>query len=156
MMRLLTPKRLRESEESISGLADRQLDEFLQSGHCEFISAFAQPFSMLVIADLLGVPETDHQRFREGFGLTTDNFSMSSAKGDTPAESTSQDLNSLSWLYEWFAGYIEDRRREPGNDVLTDLALAKYPGWFDTRGDNRRPSGGRSVRLRPRDCADAR
>ena len=28
---------------------------------------------------------------------------------------------------DWFATYIEDRRREPGHDVLTDLALAKYP-----------------------------
>ena len=51
-------------------LADQQLDEFVADGHCEFISAYAQPFAMLVVADLLGVPEEDHQRFREGFGLT--------------------------------------------------------------------------------------
>ena len=31
--------------------------------------AYSQPFAMLVVADLLGVPEADHQRFREGFGL---------------------------------------------------------------------------------------
>ena len=50
-------------------LADRQLDEFVADGHCEFITAYSQPFAMLVVADLLGVPESDHQRFREGFGL---------------------------------------------------------------------------------------
>ena len=28
---------------------------------------------------------------------------------------------------EWFVEYIEDRRREPRDDVLTELALAKFP-----------------------------
>ena len=42
-------------------LADEQLDEFIANGKCEFLSAYAQPFSMLVIADLLGVPEEDHR-----------------------------------------------------------------------------------------------
>jgi cytochrome P450 len=35
--------------------------------------------------------------------------------------------NALHWLDDWFTRYIEDRRREPRNDVLTDLALATYP-----------------------------
>ena len=37
------------------------------------------------------------------------------------------DLNVLAWLDAWFADYIEDRRRQPRQDVLTDLALATYP-----------------------------
>ncbi len=35
--------------------------------------------------------------------------------------------NPLAWLDEWFAAYVEDRRREPRKDVLTDMALATYP-----------------------------
>jgi cytochrome P450 len=129
LMRLLTPKRLKENESIIGRLTDRQLDEFLPRGRCEFISAFAQPLSMLVIADLLGVPEAHYQLFREGFGLASNNnFSMSgAAESDTGTGPDYGELNSLSWLYDWFAGYIEERRREPRNDVLTDLALAKYP-----------------------------
>jgi cytochrome P450 len=46
-----------------------QLDELIEADRCEFISAYAQPFAMLVVADVLGVPEADHRRFREGFGL---------------------------------------------------------------------------------------
>ena len=65
VMRLLTPKRLKENEEFMWGLADRQIDEFIGEGHCEFISAYTQPFAMLAVADVLGVPEGDHQRFRE-------------------------------------------------------------------------------------------
>ena len=69
LMRLLSPRRLKQNEEFMWRYADRQLDEFVADGHCEFISAYSQPFAMLVVADLLGVPESDFQRFREGFGL---------------------------------------------------------------------------------------
>ena len=64
LMRLITPKRLKENEEFMWRLADRQIDEFVANGECEFISEFASPFAMLVIADLLGVPEADHEMFR--------------------------------------------------------------------------------------------
>ena len=102
-------------------LADHQLDEFVADGHCEFIEAYTQPFAMLVVADLLGVPEEDHQRFREGFGLGKSPGAV--GKG----EEGSVGQNPLAWLDEWFADYIEDRRATPRKDVLTDLALATYP-----------------------------
>lgn len=121
LMRLITTKRLKDNEAFIWRLADRQLDEFITEGRCEFISAYAQPFGMLVVADLLGVPETDHQRFREGFGLSASPGELG-AGGETDGE-----LNPLAWLDDWFAQYIEDRRRQPGTDVLTDLAMATYP-----------------------------
>jgi cytochrome P450 len=121
LMRLITPKRLKDNEAFMWRLADHQLDELVDKDHCEFIRSFAQPFAMLVVADLLGVPEADHQRFREGFGLSAAPGKIG-AGGDT-----GPDLNALAWLDEWFAEYIEDRRREPRQDVLTDLALATYP-----------------------------
>jgi cytochrome P450 len=121
LMRLITPKRLKDNEAFMWRLADRQLDEFIGDGRCEFISAFTQPFAMLVVADLLGVPEADHQRFREHFGLAGNPGEIGvSEQGD-------QDLNALGWLDDRFAQYIEDRRRAPGDDVLTHLALATYP-----------------------------
>jgi cytochrome P450 len=123
LMRLITPKRLKENEEFIWKLADRQLDEFIADGRCEFIRAYTQPFAMLVVADLLGVPEADFQAFRKGFGLSVAPGTMGVA-GD---EFTGGELNALSWTDEWFTRYIEDRRREPKGDVLTDLALATYP-----------------------------
>ncbi len=121
LMRLITPKRLRDNEEFMWRLADRQLDEFVADGRCEFISAYAQPFAMLVVADLLGVPEQDHQRFREGFGLSGSPGKLGAEGAEGPG------INALGWLDEWFADYIEDRRRRPRRDVLTDLALATYP-----------------------------
>ena len=68
LMRLITPKRLRENEEFMWRLADRQIDEFIASGSGEFIRGYGQPFAMLVVADLLGVPERDHELFRTQLG----------------------------------------------------------------------------------------
>jgi cytochrome P450 len=119
-MRLLTPKHLRENEAFMRRLADRQLDEFVAQGACEFISAYSQPFAMLVVADVLGVPEEDHDRFRAGFGMST-------GPGPIGGEGEGMGANALGWLDEEFARYIEDRRREPRGDVLTDLAQATYP-----------------------------
>ncbi|MBL7489615.1 cytochrome P450 [Frankia sp. AgB1.9] len=121
VMRMLTPKRLQENEAFIWRLADQQLDEFLADGRCEFIRAFAQPFAMLTVADVLGVPEADHERFRSGFGLTA-------TPGEVGAGGGHEDeLNALGWLDDTFARYIEDRRTAPRNDVLTQMAAATYP-----------------------------
>jgi cytochrome P450 len=119
LMKLITPKRLKENEEFMWRLADRQLDEFLAGGRCEFISQYSQPFALLVIADLLGVPEADHPQFRTRLG-------SSPTPGATSGEQMGE-LNALAWLDDRFKKYIEDRRREPRGDVLTGLALAKYP-----------------------------
>ena len=121
LMRLMTPKRLRDNEEFMWRLADQQLDEFVADGHCEFITAYSQPFAMLAVADLLGVPEEDQPRFREGFGLTGTVGEVGAGEAGSPSH------NPLGWLDEEFAQYVEDRRREPRQDVLTSLALATYP-----------------------------
>jgi len=126
VMRLLTPKRLKENEAFMWRSVDQQLDEFAVDGHCEFISAFAQPFAMLVVADVLGVPEEDHQTFRHFFGLAATPGEITAEPAPESADSQ-QPLNMLDSLDGWFATYIEDRRSTPRHDVLTDLALAKYP-----------------------------
>lgn len=69
LAKLLTPSRLKQNEEFMWRLADRQLDEFLGLGECEFIAEYSKPFATLVIADLLGVPE-DHKEFRKVLGPT--------------------------------------------------------------------------------------
>jgi len=125
IMRLLTPKRLKENEAFIREAADRQIDEFIGAGRCEFIRAYAQPLAMLVVADVLGVPEADHQRFREGFGLTLTPGQVGDEENQVGEGQ--EGMNALSWLDEWFTRYIEDRRREPRDDVLTRLALGTYP-----------------------------
>jgi cytochrome P450 len=127
LMRLLTPKRLQENEAFMWRLADRQIDEFIDraSGttgraHVEVLQDFGQPFALLVIADLLGVPERDHRAFRVQLGASH----PEPAVGDEEREMS---LDPLAFLFDTFTSYIEDRRREPRGDVLTHLATATYP-----------------------------
>ncbi|KZS59965.1 cytochrome P450 [Mycobacterium ostraviense] len=121
LSRLLTPSRLKQNEEFMWRLADRQLDEFLGNGNCEFITEYSKPFATLVIADLLGVPEDDHKEFRVMLGAERPGGRV----GALDHESVG--TNPLQWLDEKFCNYIEDRRRQPREDVLTALATAKYP-----------------------------
>ncbi|MGE0216063.1 cytochrome P450 [Mycolicibacterium sp.] len=120
MMRLITPKRLKENEDAMWALADEVLDEFLAPGRGEFIKGFASPFTLLVIADLLGIPPEDRTAFVDG-------ISEHSGGGVGSTNSESLAHSPLEFLYAQFEGYVEDRRRNPRNDVLTGLATALFP-----------------------------
>ena len=123
LMRLLTPKRLRENEAFMWRLVDQQLDEVLPMGTCEFVSEFAGPFALLVVAELLGVPESEYETFRQELqgGKQKEGMSIGSTDDQVMGHSP------LEFLYERFTGYIEERRLHPKDDVLTDLATATFP-----------------------------
>lgn len=116
VMGMITPKRLRENEDFMWKLADRQIGEFVHKGKVEFVSEYAQPYATLVIADLLGVPETDHPQFKTLLGPVPGQLNPDVAAGNNPLEQVG--------LH--FFNYISDRRQHPRKDVLTQLAQAKY------------------------------
>jgi cytochrome P450 len=117
MMRLLTPRRLRENEEFMGRAAGEEVERIARQGECEFLGDFAQPFSMLVIADLLGIPLSDRAILRERI----------LAKGSPGVVGQGLQGSHLQYLEEYFTPYIEHRRREPRNDVLTQMATATFP-----------------------------
>jgi cytochrome P450 len=120
LMRLLTPRRLQENEEFIWRLADLQIDHAFRRGRCEVLNDFAQPFAMLVITDLLGVPEEDRRAFAAQLGVQQ--------PGPVIGDSDRKVSNDpLGFLNETFTAYVEDRRRAPRNDVLTKLATTTFP-----------------------------
>jgi cytochrome P450 len=135
LMGLITPKRLKENEEFIWRLTDRQLDAILPRGGAEtstaeIIEDYAQPYTLLVIADLLGVPEEDHAMLLAAWGENR----LPGAGGGRAARSAAggagrrgPEHNSLAVYYDYFATRIEQRRRQPGTDVLTGMAAAKFP-----------------------------
>jgi cytochrome P450 len=119
LMGLITPKRLKENEEFMWRLADRQLDEVLADGSCEFIDDFAQPYTLLVIADLLGVPESDHPALLRQAGIGR------RLVGESGEEEVPH--HPLDFLYGYFSERIEELRAEPRGDVLTGMAQARFP-----------------------------
>lgn len=131
LRRLLTPKRLKENEAEMAGMADDVLDVFLDSGHCELVTDYAKPFTTMAIADLLGIPEEDREHFRKIFT----GQHVAAVGSDSPLPD-----NPLEYMYETFGSYIEDRRLNPRDDVLTALATSTYP-------DESLPDVGAIVRL---------
>lgn len=126
LMRLITPKRLRENEQFIADLTDRTLDSFVDRGRCEYIGEFAGPLAMLVVADLLGVPEADHENFRRVLlGGKGHGQKSTGTIGSTGSDHIQ--VNPLEFLYQRFSDFVEDRRASPRDDVLTGLAQATFP-----------------------------
>ncbi len=81
----------------MSERADRVLDSFLIGARGEFIDEFAAVLGRRSEAD---VGNTGDDTLQHG---------------------------PLEYLYGRFSRYIEDRRREPREDVLTGLATATFP-----------------------------
>ena len=117
MKRLFTPRRLAENEDFMWRLADEQMDTFIAAGEVEFSKPYSSPFAGLVIADLLGVPDEDMPRFREYFDAQLQ---------DVGDNTTAMVEDPLAFFQDSFAGYIEQRRRQPRADVLTHLAEARF------------------------------
>jgi cytochrome P450 len=117
LKRIFSPRRLRENEEFMTRLATEQLDTFVEKGSCELYADYAKPFTNLVVADLLGVPESDHRKFHAELEANR-----------VPLEEMGNlDETAVDFVQDWFTGYVEERRKAPREDVLTLLADSKYP-----------------------------
>ena len=147
-MRLITPKRLKENEDAMWQLADDILDDFLAPGEGEFINGFAGPFTLRVIADLLGVPEEDRADLLDRLARGTHGSAVGNAD-------KTMNKTPLEYLYEQFrdvrrgaAGRATRRRADRfGNSVV--------PGRHDARGRRRRAGGHQRLLGRPGDHGPA-
>jgi cytochrome P450 family 150 subfamily A5 len=113
LMRLITPKRLKENEAFLWSFADETIDTFVEKGACELLHDYAVPYTLMVIADLLGVPDEDRDAFLEHLA--------------TKVRAARMEHKPLEYLYEQFTRYIEERRANPQNDVMTEMAHARFP-----------------------------
>jgi cytochrome P450 len=117
--KLFTPNRLKENEVFMWTLADGLIDELADRGEAEFCRAYARPFTLLVIADLLGVPCEDHETFRGWLGGATGNV------GNPDGEMGGDRV--FANLHPYFSGYIEERRASPRDDAMSRLAGVRFP-----------------------------
>ncbi len=120
--RLFTPSRLKANEEFIEAYSEQIVKEMVAKGGCELINEVATPFVTLVIADLLGVPDEDRDHFREVIDNAPPPGNM-----ETEGDGGFDENSPLVIMGTYFYQYVMDRRENPREDILSELANATYP-----------------------------
>jgi cytochrome P450 len=109
-----TPRKVESLRSRITQIVDQLLDQAEPKGEMDVIADFAVPLPVTVIAELLGIP-LDH---REQFKRWSDAF----VTGGT-AEMNDEDARRQ--MSGFFAGLMEERRRSPGEDLISALLAAR-------------------------------
>ncbi len=126
--RFFTTKRVRELEPRIRQIANEIIDTFIDQGEVEFVFGFAHMLPRLVVGELIGLPESDHARFKDFFHQR---LALMARAAEQPldgfAQRTTQgSLTEDQFLRDYFTQAIQQRRDEPGEDIMSELAHAKF------------------------------
>ena len=95
------------------------LDDVEPGSTQEFAEAFAAPLPTRMIAELLGAPPDDWERFRRWSDACT---------GNADPEIELDSFVAIAELFEYFQQLIAARRAEPRNDMLSVLSTAEVDG----------------------------
>lgn len=122
LSRLFTPSRLKANEKFIAAYSEQLVGDAVANGGVELIKTISTPFVTMVIADLLGVPVEDRQIFMDAIEAGPPPGSLDQSENDYTAET-----HPLVVMGAYFANYVADRRANPRDDVMSELANATYP-----------------------------
>ena len=119
-----TARRIEAMRSWVQDLTDRLLDKVFARGRMDAIRDMAFPLPVLVICDLLGIPEEDQERF------VTGSSSGGALLNPTPPTRAEIDAANASVLSSacYFEALFEKRRREPRDDLITQLVQAEESG----------------------------
>ncbi len=119
--RAFTQRRVKEYEPMIQALAQDLVSGFAGAGEVEVVSRFAVPLPLSVIADRLGVPRADMGKFKKW----SDDFTVAIGNHQLSHAELKAMLVSQAEFYEYFNAMVEQRRKDPGDDLLSELANAR-------------------------------
>lgn len=130
--RAFTPRRVSSWLPEIDRLCDELIARFAGRGSVEFVSEFAVPLPIGVIADALGVSRDMQPTFRRWTDDSTDLIGA-----DVTDERRLAAARGLVEFQHYFAAELDNRRRSPRDDFLTDLVHASVDGDEQGLEDNR-------------------
>lgn len=116
------PEEIATLEPKIRSIAESLLDEVPDDGRMDFVSDFAQPLPILVIAELLGVPDEDLEQFRKWCDILT---KSQTGMGSDAVEEQQRVGMEMS---DYFMSIIERRRENPKDDLITELTQSEIDG----------------------------
>jgi len=124
VVKAFTARRVEDMRPRIREVVDQTLDAVIDRGRIDLIADFAFRLPVTIICDMLGIPEEHREVFytssRTG-GRILDPVPL------TPAEIAEANAsNAIAKMY--FEQLFELRRREPGDDLTTQLVQAEEDG----------------------------
>jgi len=107
----------------IGELTDELLQDFVTSGGSDFLSDIAYPLPATVIARMMGAPKEDRRLFQEW----SDELALVAfgAGGEARADRHQRALAGVQEMQSYLADLIDDRRRSPGDDMISLLVGAE-------------------------------
>ncbi len=124
VVKAFTARRVEDMRSRIQQVVDQTLDAIIPQGHMDLIEDFAFRLPVTIICDMLGIPEDHREMFYKSTrygGRLLDPVPM------TPAEIEQANAgNAVSRMY--FHQLFELRRRNPGDDLTTQLVHAEEDG----------------------------
>jgi cytochrome P450 len=132
--RAFTPRRVASWLPEIDRLCDELISRFAGRGSVELVGEFAVPLPIGVIADALGVPRDMQPTFRRWTDDSTDLIGA-----NVTDERRLAAARGLVEFQHYFAAELDDRRRSPRDDFLTDLVQANIDGDEAAGLDDTRP-----------------
>lgn len=115
-----TPMRVRELEGRIREITDELLGKGSGNGELEAMAELANPLPVIVIAELLGVSPSDHERFKQWSNDLIGSFGRDFASG--PSE---EGIMAKEALRNYLAEAISERRAKPADDLIGALVTAR-------------------------------
>jgi cytochrome P450 len=115
-----TPRMIRELEVRIREITNELIDGMVAKGEADFIADFAFPLPVTVIAELLGIPREDRDRFR----WWSQTIIMGGTSGSNLDDVGAAAIEFIMYFHEQF----DARREQPKDDLITALVQAEEAG----------------------------
>jgi cytochrome P450 len=124
VVRAFTARRVEDMRPRIQAIVDGIIDRVEPRGHMDLIADFAFRLPVIVICDMLGIPEDHREMF---FTSSRDGGRLLDLAPLSSDEIKEQNASNLATA-EYFRGLFDLRRRKPGDDLTTHLVHAEEAG----------------------------
>jgi cytochrome P450 len=122
--RAFTSKVVADLEPSVQAITDELLDRVESTGRMDLVSDLAFALPVTVIAELLGLPVADHEKFKQ-WSVPAIRAAEMELMGQVPAPELVQAVDELD---AYLADLIAARRDTPSNDLVSGLLAAEVDG----------------------------
>ena len=117
-----TPRRIASYELKVHAIVDRCMEKLRLDGRFDLVEDLAIPVPTLIIAKMLGVEPERYGDFRRWSDSVISN-STGSGRGRSPLETGY--LENVAELTRYLVGVVEERRKEPSDDLVSVLIAAE-------------------------------